>query len=192
MEKTIIKILLIEDNPSDVIMLAENLERDPLSIFELTSVELLSEALGLLQHNRFDIILLDLGLPDSFGQETFNSIHQAAPDLPIIILSGGSDEALALDAVQTGAQDYLVKGPTSWGIAARSIRYTIERQRSHLAVRESETRLKGFLDAAPDAMIIVNRASKIIFGNQQAEKLFGYSRIFFFSWPLDDISMSCF
>ncbi len=184
MEKTIIKILLIEDNPSDVIMLAENLERDPLSIFELTSVELLSEALGLLQHNRFDIILLDLGLPDSFGQETFNSIHQAAPDLPIIILSGGSDEALALDAVQTGAQDYLVKGPTSWGIAARSIRYTIERQRSHLAVRESETRLKGFLDAAPDAMIIVNRASKIIFGNQQAEKLFGYSQNELLGQPL--------
>jgi PAS domain S-box-containing protein len=137
MEKKPIKVLLIEDNLSDALLLTKHLDRDFLSNFELIRAEMLTVALGFLRQGCFDAILLDLGLPDSVGLETFTSVQQAAPALPIIILSGQSDEALALEAVQAGAQDYLVKGPAGWGIAARSVRYAIERKQTEEKLRES-------------------------------------------------------
>jgi PAS domain S-box-containing protein len=164
-----IKILLVEDNPSDVVILAENLERDQLSAFDLTNAELLSAALDLLRQEKFDIILLDLGLPDSFGLDTFARVHQAIPNIPIIVLSGRSDEDLALEAVQAGAQDYLVKGPAGWSVAARSIRYAIERWKS-------EQRFYTVFYSSPTPQNITNvETGQIVEVNAAYCQLLGYA-----------------
>jgi sigma-B regulation protein RsbU (phosphoserine phosphatase) len=101
--------------------------------FELVNVELLSAAIERCQEEKFDVILLDLGLPDSSGLETFFSIYAHAGNVPIVVLSGLSDERAAVKAVQAGAQDYLVKGQLSDRLLIRSLRYAIERNRRYYA-----------------------------------------------------------
>ena len=128
MPKPNLPLLLIEDSPSDALMLEEVLLRDPLNSFELTISERLETGLEILRQRKRDLVLLDLGLPDSQGLKTFEKLHKEFPDLPVVVLSGLMDERLALEAVQAGAQDYLVKGPTSWEIAPRAIRYAYRTQ----------------------------------------------------------------
>ena len=101
--------------------------------FELVQVELLSAGIERCAEGRFDVILLDLALPDSQGLETFFTMHAHAGDVPIVVLSGYDDEATAVKAVQAGRQDYLVKGQVDDNLLVRSIRYAIERSRRHRA-----------------------------------------------------------
>lgn len=129
MDSSFIQVLLIEDNPTDALLLREAVREDTLSSFEFTVAESMKTGLELISQNHFDVILLDLGLPDSQGLASFEAVHGAFPDKPVVVLSGSTDQKLALEAVQSGAQDYLVKGPTGWEIASRAIRYAIERKR---------------------------------------------------------------
>lgn len=122
-----IQILLIEDNPGDARLIKEYLGEVTSSTFDLDTVDNLSD--GLKHLDGKDAILLDLALPDSAGLDTFKKIHSHAPGLPIIVLTGTDDDALALKAVQEGAQDYLVKGQVSSQLLSHSIRYAIERKR---------------------------------------------------------------
>ncbi|MBU1670699.1 MAG: response regulator [Actinobacteria bacterium] len=128
MEKEI-KILLIEDNPADADLLQEYLGEVEETAFSITHVETLAEGLEHLSLREADVVLLDLSLPDSRGFETFTTAHARAPRTPIIVLSGLSDEQLAVRAVQEGAQDYLVKGRVDSDLLVRAIHYGIERQR---------------------------------------------------------------
>jgi diguanylate cyclase (GGDEF)-like protein len=129
LDRPIIQVLLIEDNPADALLLHEAVREDALSSFEFTVAESLRSGLELLRQNHFDVVLLDLGLPDSQGLRSFEVVKSAFPEKPVVVLSGSTDQTLALEAVQSGAQDYLVKGPTGWEIASRAMRYAIERQR---------------------------------------------------------------
>lgn len=129
MNSSSIKVLLIEDNPSDALLLHEAVREDGLSSFEFTVVENLKSGLEFLRQNQFDVVLLDLGLPDSQGLSSFEMVHNAYPEKPVVVLSVLADENLALKAVRSGAQDYIVKGPTGWEIASRAIRYAFERKR---------------------------------------------------------------
>ena len=140
MTKTQIKILLIEDNPADVLLLKESLSSDHQVDFQVTLVEHLKHGLEKLAEQNFDALLLDLGLPDSQGLDTFETAHAQFPNIPIIVLSGTTDDRIALQAVQAGAQDYLVKGEVGWSLAPRAIRYAIERNQSQLAKNASEAR----------------------------------------------------
>lgn len=123
-----IKVLLIEDDPDHAFIFQEIL-RDEKTPASITHSEKLSLALERLSSEQFDIVVSDLGLPDSQGIETFLSIHSRFPDIPIIVLTGMDDEGLALKAVQGGAQDYLVKGSVEGDLLIRSMRYAIERQK---------------------------------------------------------------
>ncbi|HEX7767378.1 MAG TPA: GGDEF domain-containing response regulator, partial [Nitrospira sp.] len=98
--------------------------------FDITHVTRLSEAFAHLARNRYDAILLDLSLPDAYGLPTLKQVQAISPTIPIIVLSGVSDQTLSLQAVQQGAQDYLVKGQGHPELLARSIRYAIERKRA--------------------------------------------------------------
>jgi len=129
LKNSLIQVLLIEDNPTDALLLHEAVREDALSSFEFTVAESLKSGLELISQKHFDVILLDLGLPDSQGLASFETVHGAFPDKPVVVLSGLADQKIALEAVQSGAQDYLVKGPTGWEIASRAIRYAIERKR---------------------------------------------------------------
>ncbi len=124
-----IKILLVEDNPTDALVLRQSLVEAALDQFEPTHVERLSEAVQQLGESGFDLILLDLLLPDSQGFETVVKIQDQAMGVPVVVLTGVDDEALAVQAVQWGAQDYLVKGQVDSALLVRAIRYAIERHR---------------------------------------------------------------
>ena len=89
-----------------------------------------------------DLVLLDLSLPDSQGFDTFARVHAQAPDLPIVVVTGSNDEMLAVQAVQAGAQDYLVKGEIDSGLLSRAMRYAIERKKTEIALRKAREELE--------------------------------------------------
>ncbi|AFY36085.1 response regulator [Calothrix sp. PCC 7507] len=144
-----IKVLLVEDNPGDVLLLQEFLRDVTTVTVELIPTQRLDEALNYLVNQSFDLILLDLSLPDSQGLDTFVRTHHQAKAIPIIVLTGMDDETLALRAMQAGAQDYLVKGQVTGDLLVRSMRYAIERQRGEVALRRSEERFRVALKNSP-------------------------------------------
>ena len=133
MNENRIKILLVEDDPDDVWVMRNLLSDRWDAPFELAQVELLSAAIERCEEGAFDVVLLDLTLPDSKGLETFFAVHAHAGGVPIVVLTGYNDEATAVKAVQAGAQDYLVKGEVNDHVLVRSIRYAIERSRRYRA-----------------------------------------------------------
>lgn len=174
MDKIQIKVLLVEDNPVDIVLLRETLGQDALNSFELTAVERLQAAAETLSENNFDVILLDLGLPDSQGLETFTHLHQFAREIPKIILSGLTDESLALQAVHHGAQDYLVKGTTGFVSAARAIRYAIERQKAQAAVRASEERFRAMIENGLDDISLLDANGTLLWESPSVIRSLGY------------------
>ncbi len=176
MDRILVKVLLVEDNPADVLLFKESLNDDPLTEFHVTDVESLRQGLDQLAAGGYDVVLLDLGLPDSQGLETFEAAHAEFPDVPMIVLSGASDEWLALQAVQSGAQDYLVKGEASWHFGARSIRYAIERHQSQLAMRASEARFSTVFHFGPTATAITRISDNCLLEvNEAWTQCTGYS-----------------
>ena len=124
-----IKILLVEDNPGDARLIEEILSVAGTGRFEIVCAERLDLALEQIAQHPFDVVLLDLTLPDSLGLNTFERMHSHAPAVPIIVLTGLDVETLGTEAVQKGAQDYLIKGRVDTPLLVRSVRYAIERQR---------------------------------------------------------------
>jgi signal transduction histidine kinase len=121
-----IRILLVEDNPAEARLIQERLLEVPHVRFDVEWCTTLQE--GLAASGAADVILLDLSLPDSQGYQTFSWMHGAAPQAPLIVLTGFDDDILALKAVRQGAQDYLIKGEVSGPLLARAIHYAIERK----------------------------------------------------------------
>jgi phosphoserine phosphatase RsbU/P len=128
-----VRILLVEDDPDDVWVMRNLLGDRWEEPFDMVQVELLSAAIERCREDRFDVVLLDLTLPDSQGLETFFAMHAHVGDVPIVVLSAYNDEQSAVKAVQAGAQDYLVKGQVTDHAVVRSIRYAIERNRRYRA-----------------------------------------------------------
>jgi diguanylate cyclase (GGDEF)-like protein len=130
-EEAATRVLLVEDNPGDARLVEILLsETDSFGSFEITPAGRLDEALELLDGSAFEVVLLDLSLPDSSGLKTVNRVRTAAEQLPIVVLSGRDDEETALRALQSGAEDYLVKGRGDGELMARAIRYAIERKKA--------------------------------------------------------------
>jgi two-component system, cell cycle sensor histidine kinase and response regulator CckA len=171
MTTTPIEILLVEDNIGDVRLLQENLkEVNPIQ-FRLTQVEWLKDALVYLARSKFDIVLLDLSLPDSQGLETFFQIYRQDATIPVIVLTGLDDESLAIEAMQAGVQDYLVKGQVTGDLLIRSIRYAIERKQTEQKLREQA----ALLDITTDAILVRDLEQNILYWNRGAEHLYGWS-----------------
>src|SRR3990170_8532579 len=135
-----LKILLVEDSPADARLLWEMLRESAIKgRFTLDPAVTLNEAISQLSSKKFDLVLLDLMLPDSAGLDTFTAVHKACPDVPVVLLTGLSDENLAARAVREGAQDYLVKGQVDPAALVRSMRYAVER---HVAERSFKPSVK--------------------------------------------------
>ena len=143
-----IKILLVEDNPGDALLLRETLKEATSAWFEVEHVERLAEARKRLDKGGIDIVLLDLSLPDGHGLDTVRQVHHDAPDVPIVVLTALDDETLAVKAVGEGAQDYLVKNQIDSKSLERSIRYAIERGRVEKEVRSRTHELGVLFDIA--------------------------------------------
>jgi PAS domain S-box-containing protein len=169
-----ITILLVEDNAGDAKLIRELLSRVSGAKFTLECVDRLDPALARLQADPPDVVLLDLGLPDSQGHETFDAVHDAAPEAPIIVLTNVSDDVMAVRVVHEGAQDYLLKGQMNGQVLWRAICYAIERQRVRVQLRAAERRWKAIISTALDAVIIMDAAGIITDWNQRAETMFGW------------------
>lgn len=158
MKTQLINILLVEDNLGDAELLEEILEEAKKSHLELTHVSSLGVAESCLSSAEFDVVLLDLSLPDSQGIDTITSLLSFDPNLPIVVLTGCDDEELAIEAVRAGAQDYLVKGQVETNTLVRAIRYAIERKQ--LAIQ-----------AAVQTKHIASLLEKLETANQELQRL---------------------
>lgn len=142
MSLTAVKILLVEDSLSDAALLQESLVENDGGGFEFTLADSWKEATALLRDHPFDALLLDLSLPDTRGRDTFVRARAEAPNLPIVVLTGVADEAVGLEAVRHGIQDYLIKGQAFGRQTARAIRYAIERKQAETALKQAEANLE--------------------------------------------------
>jgi DNA-binding response OmpR family regulator len=138
----LLNVLLVEDNPGDsryIQLIATETTGVPIQFVQVDS---LASALTTLDETEIDVVLLDLGLPDSFGLGTLRSIRTHNSRIPIVVLTGHDDSELAIKAVSEGAQDYLVKGQLDNQLVVRSIRYAIERQKLLLKLQDAFAEVK--------------------------------------------------
>jgi signal transduction histidine kinase/CheY-like chemotaxis protein len=127
-----IKVLMVEDNPDHVELSREMLREAKSALFDVEYVGRLSAGLKCLAKGKYDVVLVDLSLPDSSGLETFCRVRAQAPSVPVVVLSVLDDKKLAIEAVHAGAQDYLVKGHIDGQLLERSIFYAIERKQGEI------------------------------------------------------------
>ena len=198
---SVLNILLIEDNPGDIRLLQEILREVTTTRCQITPVMTLAAAITTLSSSiNFDVILLDLSLPDSQGIDSLLKLHDRVSNIPIVVLTGSDDETLAISAMQQGAQDYLIKGQVDRNLLLRSIRYAIERERTETALRQAKSELEqrvierthdlqqtenDLLDAlqklnfhfenSPLAAIEWDRDFRVTRWSATAEKIFGWT-----------------
>lgn len=141
-----LKLLLLEDNPGDSRLIEEALREGLGTEFELERVERLSAALERLRAGGIDVVLTDLSVPDSRGLDTLLKQQELAPHLPIVVLTGTYTEALGIEAVRAGAQDYLLKDQLNGEMLRRVLRYAVERKRAEVALQSANRQLQRKLD----------------------------------------------
>ena len=156
MQENTVTVLLIEDNEDHVQFLRQLLATSAAGQFELHTAGDLSKGIGRLKDGGIQLVLLDLTLPDSDGLETFIRVLEEAPELPLIVLSGISDVALAVETVQLGAQDYLVKGHVDNHLLVRAMQYAIERKRAQLQLKRVNDNLEVRVKERTDALLQAN------------------------------------
>jgi PAS domain S-box-containing protein len=159
-----IRVLIVEDDPDDVLMLREDLAGAPVP-FEIDVCRTMGEALRRLDHANVDVTITDLSLPDSQGLNTFHALAAHPSHVPIIVLSGLMDEALALETVQQGAQDYLVKGQCDQRLLVRSVRYAIKRAEADRALAVERNLLRNVVDNLMDAIYVKDASGRYLLGN---------------------------
>jgi CheY-like chemotaxis protein len=192
MEKKPIKtVLLVEDNAGDARLLKEIFNEQGPHGSELIVVEYMSDAEQYLGAHPVDIVLLDLGLPDSQGMETLRRARAAAPHVALVVLTGLDDESLAAQSLQEGAQDYLVKGQyethgSPRGLM-RALLYAVERKALEEALFEEKERAQVTLNSIGEAVICTDNAGNVTFLNVVAEKLTGWTREAAAGQPMTDV-----
>ena len=152
MPQSVFRVLLIEDNPGDAELVKAALAEEGEAAFQVFCAEALLPGLDRLARGDIDLVLLDLSLPDSHGLEGLNAVRTHAPSIPVVLLTGWDSESLALRAMQSGAQDYLVKGKLQGPALARILQHAIVRRRIQAESSSSDPRLEqakivGFLGA---------------------------------------------
>lgn len=154
-------ILIVEDNSCDATLLERSLRKSIGEELRAQTVQSLAAALEALATTSFDLVLLDLNLPDSTGLETFFEVERAAEEVSVVVLTGMEDPGSSLAAMRAGAEDYLVKGELEAESMARAIRRAVERRASHERRREEERRLEESERARRLAEMITDLASEL-------------------------------
>ena len=168
-----LRLLIVEDDIVDRKLLERLLAQSSLSACEVRHANTLGAALDLLKDLSFDVVLLDLGLPDSQGMESVNRLQSRAPYLPIIVLSGLDDERTATQAVQIGVQDYLIKGQVDASLLVRSIRYALERKKAERQLQATELRYRTIFENSAVAIMMADENRQLVSWNNFTEQLLG-------------------
>jgi PAS domain S-box-containing protein len=171
-----IHALLVEDDPDDTLLIKDCLTKIGTGTIKLDHTERLSKALILLGEKNYDVILLDLNLPDSRGLETITYTVKRFPKIPVVVLSGIADELITVEAVRRGAQDYLVKGEITGPLVMRVMRYAIERKQIEAILRNNEARYRMLVENSPNGITLTDLEGNLLLCNKQAAQLHGYDK----------------
>ena len=179
----ILRILLVEDNPGDAGLIEEILSKDDAKGFSIHCATRLNAALAQVKAEAFDVILLDLGLPDSEGLDSLLTMKKGAANLPIVVLTGNQDERTGLAAIQHGAQDFVVKGRDLGAFLCRVLRYAVERHQSGTRLRQAATVFENTSEGitvtdAQERILLVNKAFCEFTGYTENEVLGQTPRLF--------------
>lgn len=174
-KKSIELLLIVEDNPGDARLLQEMFREDTGPTSKLMHVSSMAEAERYLSQNSVDIILLDLGLPDAQGLEAVRRARLAAPRVPLVVLTGLDDQLLATQALQEGAQDYLIKGQVELRLLLRALRYAVERKSMEDALFIEKERAQVTLNCIGDAVACTDLQGNVSYLNIVAEKMTGWT-----------------
>lgn len=169
-------VLIVEDNPGDMFLLEETLRLTNLPFTEVIKATSAASAIGVLKKQEVSVVLLDLSLPDSSGFNSYAQVNSVADSVPIIVLTGLADTELALETMAKGAQDYLVKGEYDERLLAKSIQYSIERNRIRLSLIESNESYRNLFFNNPLPIFIWDMESLAILEvNDIAQQEYGYT-----------------
>jgi len=169
-----LRVLLAAQHPGDVFLLREMVNEEPHSRFTIAAeARSLAAAVSRMTASEADVVLLDLDLTDSQGIDTFTTARNAAPELPIVVLSDVDDEELGLQTVQLGAHEYLVKGRIVPHLLHRALRYAVERARADAQLTHERNLLHTLLDNVPDRIYFKDRRSRFIRVNRALTDFFG-------------------
>jgi PAS domain S-box-containing protein len=174
MERREFRVLLVEDNPGDARLIREYVSGGTKEVFLIDHCEDLAGAQTHLARTNADVVLLDLGLPDSQGMDTLRSIRKQAPRLPIVVLTGLRDEEMGVDASREGAQDYLTKDALTPELLTTTLRYAIARQEVQDELQESLERFRLANRATFDAIWDWNLQTDALWWNDNLQTIFGY------------------
>jgi len=169
-----VSILLVEDNPGDTRLIREMLADADSVIFNVHHADRLGTALESLGQNGIELILLDLGLPDSQGLETLRKVHARASEIPIVVLTGLNDEVVGVQAINEGAQDYLIKGQVDTQLLKRTIRYAIERKQAEDRERRLQLQLSASNRLASLGLMVEGIAHEI---NNPLTSVIGFAQM---------------
>ncbi len=180
-----IKALLVEDDPGDAYFIQElfsDTSGSDISV-KFTHVDCLAKALDCLTQKRFDLILLDLSLPDSQGAGTFDRLYAAHNDIPIVILTGLDDKQTAISVLQKGAQDYLIKGEVDRDLLERPIHYSIERHQLIKTMEKQQKEIEGrekyyrsLMNCLHEDIIVIDRDYNVMDINNTFLRTTGHKR----------------
>src|SRR5690606_8100772 len=149
-----LRILIVEDNPGDFFLVGEYLREGPWQL-SITHAQRLSEAMTLAKAHEYDLILLDLTLPDSSGMESVKVMRPFISYIPLIVLTGMGDERFGMDSLKLGAQDYLVKDQINGPLLVKSLRYSLERSRVRQAMSKQDRLFRVITENSPTAKALI-------------------------------------
>ena len=168
-----LRVLLVDDDDEYAAFVERELSSAPVTLQRAASVDAACRALA--GGERFDAILLDLGLPDSGGVSTVSAMSEAANGVPIVVLTSEQDDAVAVRSVQEGADDYLSKDTSDGGVIVRSLRYSLERAALRRSLLQREALFRALVENSYDAISLVDENSRIIYDSRSVERVIGFT-----------------
>ncbi|MDI6450186.1 hybrid sensor histidine kinase/response regulator [Anaerobaca lacustris] len=168
-----LKILVVEDDAIDRAAMQRLLAGSSLPLHGVVFVADLDKATAALADGAFDILLLDLNLPDSDGLDTLMALEADYPDVAKVVVTGADNEELGLQAVAAGAQDYLVKGRFNVDAITRVVHYSVERKKLEEALRHSRGKLNAMLESIRDPMVMIDKDLNVVWSNEATREIFG-------------------